>query len=191
MPRPLRIHLPGGFYHVTLRGNHQQDVFAADGDRRLLNVIVARALGKSGARLHAYCWMRNHLHFLLQVSDQPLAIPMRSIASEFARAMQIKLETTGHFFERRFHASLVDTDAYLLELIRYIHLNPVRAGVVSDPSEFRWSSHHCYIGTRVEPWVTVDFVLGVFASERRQAVNCAKGGWGSDKIGRASCRERV
>lgn len=170
MPRPLRIHLPGGFYHVTLRGNHQQDIFVAEDDRHLLNTIVARAIVKFGARLHAYCWMRNHLHFLLQVGELPLAGPMRQIAAEFARAMQVKLATTGHFFERRYHATLVDADTYLLELIRYIHLNPMRAGLVTDPARFRWSSHHAYVGGRDEPWVTTEFVLSMFGDTPKGAL---------------------
>jgi len=175
MPRRLRIHLPGGFYHVTLRGNHQQEIFFADGDRSLLNKIVARAIDEFGARLHAYCWMTNHLHFLLQVGNEPLARPMRQIAAEFARAMQLKLDTTGHFFERRYHATLVDTDAYLLELLRYIHLNPVRAGLVDDPARFRWSSHHHYTGGRVEPWVTSDFALNMFSDNRARAIAAYQG----------------
>ena len=170
MPRRLRIHLPGGFYHVTLRGNHQQPVFYAEGDQSLLNKIVARAIDNFGARLHAYCWMTNHLHFLLQVGNEPLAKPMRQIAAEFARAMQIKLLTTGHYFERRYHATLVDTDAYLLELLRYIHLNPVRAGIVGNPVCHRWSSHHDYIGAGVTDWVTTEFALRMFSQDRTRAV---------------------
>jgi putative transposase len=170
MPRRLRIHLSGGFYHVTLRGNHQQAIFVAEGDRHLLNKIVARAIEKFGARIHAYCWMTNHLHFLMQVGTEPLARPMRQIAAEFARAMQLKLETTGHYFERRYHAILVDADAYLLELIRYIHLNPVRAGLVGDPAQFRWSSHHAYLGTRTEPWVTTDFAMQMLGADPARAV---------------------
>jgi REP element-mobilizing transposase RayT len=170
MPRRLRLHLPGGFYHVTLRGNHQQNIFIAEGDRRLLNVIVARALEKFAARLHAYCWMSNHLHFLIEVGEEPLAGQMRQIAAEFARAMQRKLETTGHFFERRYHAVLVDIDSYLLELVRYIHLNPVRARLVGAAAEYPWCSHHAYVGARAEPWVTSDFVLRMFAAQRAPAV---------------------
>ncbi len=169
MPRRLRIHLPGGFYHVTLRGNHQRAIFVAENDRFLLNRIVARVIAKLDARLHAYCWMTNHLHFLVQVGAIPLANPMRQIAAEFARAMQSKLETTGHFFERRYHASLVDVDSYLLELVRYIHLNPVRAQIARNATNFRWSSHHAYLGTRNEPWVTTDFVLGMFGADRVRA----------------------
>jgi putative transposase len=170
MPRALRIHLPGGFYHATLRGNHQQDIFRHEADRHLLNRIVARAIERYATRLHAYCWMSNHLHLLMQVGSDPLARPMRQIACEFARAMQLVLTTTGHYFERRYHATLVDGDAYLLELIRYIHLNPVRAGLVEDPARFPWSSHHAYVNARAESWVTTDFVLRMFAAERACAI---------------------
>lgn len=170
MPRRLRIHLPGGFYHITLRGNHQRAIFFAESDRNLLNVIVARNIENFGARLHAYCWMGNHIHMVIQVGAAPLANPMRQIASEYARAMQVKLDTTGHFFERRYHAMLVDADSYLMELLRYVHLNPVRAGLVRDASQYQWSSHHVYIGERSEPWVTTSFCLSMFGSDRKRAV---------------------
>lgn len=171
MPRQLRVHVPGGFYHVTLRGNHRRDIFFADEDRALLNKITARAIESYGARLHAYCWMTNHLHFLVQVGVQALSDPMRNIASEFARAMQIKLATTGHFFERRYHATVVDTDSYMKELVRYIHLNPVSSCVVSDPARYPWSSHHAYVGARSESWVTTDFALGMFGQTRERAID--------------------
>lgn len=170
MPRRPRIHEPHGFFHVTLRGNHQRDLFVVDGDRSVLNGIVARVIDSHGVRIHAYCWMTNHLHLLVQAGADPLAAPMRQIASEFARAMQAKLLTTGHFFERRYHARLVDADSYLLELIRYIHLNPVRGGLAESPSRYRWSSHHAYLGTRSEGWVTTDFVLSMFSADRGRAV---------------------
>jgi REP element-mobilizing transposase RayT len=169
MPRRLRLHAAGAFYHVTLRGNHQQDIFRAESDRFLLNAIVARGIEKYGARLHAYCWMTNHLHFLVQVSEQPLSGVMRQIASGYARAFQSNLKTTGHLFERRYHAVLVDADSYLLQLLRYIHMNPVRAGLVQRPGEYRWSSHHAYAGEAREHWLTTAFALTMFASEARAA----------------------
>lgn len=171
MPRRLRIHQPHGFYHVTLRGNHQRDLFVVDGDRSVLNGIVSRVIEKHGVRIHAYCWMTNHLHMLIQAAADPLAEPMRQIAAGFARAMQSRMQTTGHYFERRYHAVLVDSDSYLLELIRYIHLNPVRGGLVNSATSYRWSSHHAYLGTRVEPWVTTDFVLRMFSDDRARAIS--------------------
>jgi len=170
MPRPLRIHVPGGVYHVTLRGNHQQPIFFHRADRSLLDLIVARALERFDARLHAYCWMTNHLHLVIQAGAEPISRPMHNIAAEFARAMQLKLETTGHFFERRYHATLVDTDAYMLELLRYVHCNPVCAKLAASPEDYRWSSHHNYVGNRTDPWVTTDFALAMFSSERARAI---------------------
>jgi len=169
MPRRPRIHSPGGFYHVTLRGNHRRAIFVEEGDQRLLNTIVARATSAFGTRVHAYCWMTNHIHLLLQASAEPISNPMRNIAAEFARAMQAKLSTTGHFFERRYHATLVDSDSYLLQLIRYIHRNPVEARLVRTVGEYPWTSHHAYVGARSESWVTVDLGLSMFASDRARA----------------------
>lgn len=170
MPRRLRLHVPGGFYHVTLRGNHQQDIFSCHGDRSLLNSIVAKALEGYSAQLHAYCWMTNHIHLLVQVGEQPLGCAIRCIASQFARRMQRRLATTGHFFERRYNAKLIDVDSYLLELLRYIHQNPVKAGLVNQPAAYPWSSHHNYVGSRDEAWVTTDYCLAMFARDRARAI---------------------
>ena len=171
MPRLPRLHVPGAFHHVTLRGNHRQGIFFTAADRVRLNDIVARVLERCGARLHGYCFMTNHVHFLLQVGDIPLGRLMLRIASRYARTVQRRFQTTGHLFERRYHAVLVDADEYLLELLRYIHLNPVRTRMVSHPSDYPWASHHSYLGTRTEPWVTTHFALRMFHPERDIAID--------------------
>jgi putative transposase len=170
MPRPLRIHAPDGFYHVTLRGNHRQPIFTRDSERTLLNMIVARAIEKYGARLHAYCWMTNHLHLIVQVSLAPLGKVIQQIASQYARAFQSTLETTGHLFENRYHATLIDTDAYLLEALRYVHQNPVRAGLVPAVTHYPWSSHAAYLRADADSWVTTDFALALLSPDRARAV---------------------
>lgn len=170
MPRLPRVHLPNGFYHATLRGNHQQDIFRTDSDRRLLNAIVARSIATYGARVHAYCWMSNHIHLLIQVSEEPLGAIIRQIASEYARAFQRAIETTGHLFERRYHAKLVLNDRYLLTVLKYIHRNPVDAGISDSAANYPWSSHGAYAGTRTETWLTTDFVLAMFAAARPAAI---------------------
>jgi putative transposase len=167
--RPLRVHLAGGFYHATLRGNHQQDIFREASDRDLLNAIVEKSLDRHAAQVHAYCWMSNHLHFLVRVAAVPLGHVMRDIASNYARAFQLKIPTTGHLFERRYHATLVDVDSYLLEVLRYIHLNPVAAGIVRQVSDYPWSSHAAYAGARRPAWVTTDFALAMFNASRSRA----------------------
>jgi REP-associated tyrosine transposase len=170
MPRSPRIHARGAMYHVTLRGNHRQDIFFTVDDRWLLTDIVRSVMSSCGAQVHAYCYMPNHIHLLIQVDDTPLSRIMLLIASQYARRIQARLETTGHFFERRYHAVVVDTDAYLVTLLCYIHHNPVRACLVRSPDDYRWSSHHAYLGTRVEPWITTEFALRMLDSDRARAL---------------------
>lgn len=170
MARPLRLHYPGGFYHVTLRGNHRQPIFRVPSDRDTLNRIVAEVIGDRAARLHAYCWMTNHIHMLVQISDIPLGRIMLPIASRYARIFQMRIETTGHLFERRYHSVLVDAERYLLTLVRYIHLNPVRAGLVADPASHPWSSHHDYAYAARTPWVHTSHVLRMLSAADDHAI---------------------
>jgi hypothetical protein len=114
--------------------------------------------------------MTNHLHFLVRVGEAPLGHLMRQIGSEYARAFQLSIATTGHLFENRYHATLIDTDAYLLEVVRYIHQNPVRAQLVPDVAHYRWSSHANYLGAGDTTWVTTEFALAMFSHDRARAV---------------------
>jgi putative transposase len=159
MSRRPRLHVAGGFYHVTLRGNHQRGLFFRGEHREVLDELVSEATDRYGLKVHAFCWMTNHIHIAAEVSDVPLSKIMMWVASRHARVVQGDLVTSGHLFERRYHARLVDKDSYLLELIRYIHLNPVRAGIIHDPLLYRWSSHLAYMGIRDIPWVTCDLAL--------------------------------
>jgi hypothetical protein len=115
--------------------------------------------------------MSNHVHLLMQVSDIPLGKVVMRIASRYARMFQKQLETTGHLFERRYHAVLVDADAYLLTLVRYIHLNPVRAGLVGDPAHYPWSSHRRYLGGTGMEWVCTDFTHRLLAAGTGRAID--------------------
>jgi putative transposase len=169
MPRPPRLHVPGGCYHVILRGNHREELFGRAHDRVVLDGIVADVLCRFGCRLHAYCWMPNHLHALIQIADQPLGTMMQRIAMRYSRYRHKCLETTGHLFERRYRAKLIDVDEYFLTLLRYIHLNPVKARLVKDPADFPWSSHRAYLGTEQLSWLTTDFGLALFSKDIVQA----------------------
>lgn len=170
MPRQPRIHVPGAFYHVTLRGNHRQDIFFTPTDRQLLEGIIGEVIERFQARLHAYCWMTNHVHLLIQIGDVPLGRLILRIAGRYARTVQQRFHTTGHLFERRYHSILIDADEYLLKLLRYIHLNPVRACMVNAAADYIWSSHVNYLGLRAQSWVTTDFALRMFHAERELAV---------------------
>jgi REP element-mobilizing transposase RayT len=170
MPRPLRIHVPGAFYHVTLRGNHRQNIFFTPADRQLLDDLTAEVVERFNARVDAYCWMTNHVHMVIQAGEAPLGKLMMRIAGRYARTIQSRLRTTGHLFEKRYYPVVVDADEYLLELLRYIHLNPVRARMVAHPRDYPWSSHHAYCGSNAQPWVTTDFALSMFHAQRDHAV---------------------
>jgi putative transposase len=162
MPRLPRLHVPGGCYHAILRGNHREALFATARDRQVLNEIVGEAVGKLGVRIHAFCWMTNHLHALVQIGEQPLGKVMQRIAMRYSRYRHRELRTTGHLFERRHRAWLVEADRYFVALLRYIHLNPVAANMVQRAEDYPWSSHHAYLGQPGPTWLTTDFGLGLF-----------------------------
>ena len=159
MPRQRRVHVPGGLYHAVLRGNHRCAIFAVSDDYLCFEDIVSRALERYGASLFAYCWMTNHVHLAVRIAEAPLGAVMGIVASRYARAKQRPLATTGHLFERRYRARLIDADRYLLALVRYVHRNPVRAGIVADPGDYRWSSHRAYLGAPCQDWLRTEPVL--------------------------------
>ncbi|NNF67819.1 MAG: transposase [Gammaproteobacteria bacterium] len=161
--------MAGGIYHVVLRGNACEPIFFHEKDRNQLNHMLAEGLQRYQCRLHAFCWMTNHLHAAIQVSNQPLSGLMCWLGSRYARYINRSRSRTGHLFERRHRAELVADDEYLLNLVRYIHRNPVKAGLVADPAEYPWSSHRCYLGTETLSWVTTRAVLCCFSDSTVKA----------------------
>ncbi|MEX2125013.1 MAG: transposase [Woeseia sp.] len=152
-----------------LRGNHREALFGSTADRLVLNDIVADVLEKMNTRIHGFCWMSNHLHMLVQVSERPLGDTMKRIAMRFSRFRHKALQTTGHLFERRYKSKLVDVDAYFLTVLRYIHMNPVKAGIAAHPSDYRWSGHQAYLGAECIPWLTTHFGLSLFSAKLEHA----------------------
>jgi REP element-mobilizing transposase RayT len=169
MPRNPRIHVPGGYYHVILRGNNRGDIFLTGQDRKRLEGRFEDGLKRYGGRIHAYCWMTNHIHLVLQVEEQPVGNIMRWVASGYARQFNKTNKRRGHLFERRHKAILVQADSYLLALVRYIHINPTKAGVVKSPEDYRWSSYPAYLGLRDVPWLTTAMVLQQFGGSLAKA----------------------
>jgi putative transposase len=169
MPRPPRIFVPCGYYHVVLRGNHQEPLFGAPDDRDVLDSIVAGAIQQHAAKVHGYCWMTNHLHAIVQISNRPLGELMQNIAMRYSRYRHKTLRTTGHLFERRYRAKVIDADAYFLTALRYVHMNPVVARMVDHPADYPWSSHRAFLGMRAIPWLTVDFGLSMFGADIAKA----------------------
>ena len=169
MPRRPRLHLPGGFYHVILRGNGRQAIFFDHEDRDEWQSVLQDGLLRHRHRLHAYCWMTNHVHMAIQAGSEPLAGFMRFLASRYARFFNQKCRRPGHLFERRYRAILVQENQYLKELLRYIHLNPVRARMVADPADYAWSSHTAYLRLANTDWLTVDYLAALFGEVAQTA----------------------
>ena len=169
MARKPRIHFPSAVYHVILRGNAGDPIFFSDLDRYRLYLIFQYAVERFNCRIHAFCLMRNHAHIVVQTGDIPLSRIMQNISLRFTKWINYSQSRTGHLFQGRYKALLIDADSYLLELVRYIHLNPVRAGIVAAADEYPWSGHGAYLGKEQLPWLTTDYVLSMFSTGAEQA----------------------
>lgn len=170
MPRKPRIHFPGAVYHVILRGNDGQDVFFDEADHSRFYFLLQAGTQRFGHRIHAFCLMTNHLHLAVQIQEAPLARIMQNLGFRYTQYLNRKRKKTGHLFQGRYKALLIDADSYLLELVRYIHLNPVRAGMVTQPDDYLWSSHRAYLGLERIPWLTTDWILGQFGHNAGDAI---------------------
>jgi len=180
MARKPRLHIPGALYHVILRGNARQDIFFTPEDRSAFYGLLAEGVRRFGYRVHAFCLMSNHVHLALQAGDESLSRGLQNLAFRYTRHVNTARKRAGHLFEGRYKAFLVDQDRYGLELVRYIHLNPVRAGMVAEAAAYPWSGHRAYLGEEVLAWLTTDWVLGQFGvtagvARRRYARFVAEG----------------
>lgn len=171
MARKPRIHVPGGVYHVILRGNRAEDIFFGRADHYHLYLLLQQGIERYGHRVHAFCCMNNHIHMAIQVADIPLAKIIQNLSFRYTRWINRRKGRNGHLFQGRYKAILVDTDSYLLELVRYIHLNPVRAKLVRDPTDYPWSGHLCYLGEEYLPWLHTEWVLAQFGKRLRTCRN--------------------
>jgi REP element-mobilizing transposase RayT len=169
MARKPRIHYPGAFYHVMLRGNGGQDIFFSDADRSRFYLLLQEGIERYKYRIHAFCQMTNHVHLAIQVGNIPLSRIMQNVSFRYARYINSEKNKIGHLFQGRYKALLIDGDSYFVELVRYIHCNPVRAGLAENPNEYQWSSHNAYLGKSSIPWLTVDLVLSQFADQKNRA----------------------
>ncbi len=166
MARPLRIEYPGAFYHITSRGNERKNIFKSARDREKFLSYLASSIERYGAEIHVYCLMTNHYHLLLETPLGNLSQIMRHINGAYTAYFNTRRQRDGHLFQGRCKAIVVDADEYAGELSRYIHLNPVRAGMVERPEEYRWSSYQYYIDLRKKPqWLKTDFILDYFGKK--------------------------
>ena len=145
MARRPRLFAAGVLYHVIVRGNQRQKTFTSDSDYQAYIERLARYRKRYGYVLYAYCLMPNHVHLLVESAEPPLSKFMQGLQQSYSQYFNVKHHKSGHVFEGRYKAILCQKDEYLLELIRYIHLNPVRAGMVKTPERYRYSAHHIYL----------------------------------------------
>ena len=170
MPRPPRLQAQGATYHVTTRGNRKQEIFTDDRDRLRFLELLEQAVELLGWRCHTYCLMTNHYHLLVQTSEPDISRGMHRLNGVYAKWFNWRHGYEGHLFERRFHDELVEGHAHLLELTRYIVLNPVRAGLTRTAGEWRWSSYNAMIGKAPQPaFLTTSWVLSLFSKDPDRA----------------------
>ena len=171
--RKPRLLFPGALYHVIARGNQRQRTFQVPGDHHKYLKLLGSELAGREMRLYAYCLMPNHLHLLMeQAGEYPLSRYMQRLHTAYTQYFNRKHRKVGHLFQGRYKAILVNRDAYLLELVRYIHLNPTRAKLEEKPGQYPWTSHFQYLGKVKDPLAPVETatVLGMFARKRKAAI---------------------
>jgi putative transposase len=165
VPRSLRNLEPGGIYHVTARGNRRQRIFLADEDRELFLTLLARIAIPLRWFFHAYCLMENHYHLVIETPEANLSAGMQRVNGRYAQAFNSRYALTGHLFQGRFHSVSVTSDGHLLELARYLALNPVRAGLCARPEDWPWSSCRAVLGMVSPPtFLRIERVLDCFGS---------------------------
>ncbi|MFA5847043.1 MAG: transposase [Thermodesulfovibrionales bacterium] len=168
MARPPRIQFPNAFYHIIVRGNRQQALFLDDTDRLAYMDLLNRYKKKCSFILYAYVLMSNHVHLLVETPESPISKIMQMLNFTYTQYFNRKYGKVGHLFQGRYKSLLCDRDQYLLNLVRYIHLNPVRAKIVKEPHFYKWSSHGEYIGKN-GGLVDVDRVLRLFSENKAAA----------------------
>ena len=170
MARPLRLEFPGAVYHITARGDRQEPIFDDNDDRLAFLDLLGKEVQQQGWVLYAFCLMGNHYHLLLETPEANLVRGMRRLNGVYTQAFNRRHGRVGHVLQGRYKSILVDKDSYLLELCRYVILNPVRAGLVDSVSQSPWSSYLPTVGKATCPaWLAADRVLELFSPDRTQA----------------------
>ncbi|HTP05607.1 MAG TPA: transposase [Nitrospirota bacterium] len=170
MARPLRIEYSGAFYHVMHRGNAGSDLFKSERDRGKLLEYFSKAVARYEIKIHTYCLMTNHYHLLIETPHANLSQAIKWINVSYAAYFNRKRRRSGHLFQGRFKAVLVDADEYLKHLSRYIHLNPVRAGMVEHCKDYAWSSYPVFSGyNKLPEWLETHWLLSLFGKNQDQA----------------------
>ncbi len=169
MARRPRVHFPTALYHVIARGNQRQDIFLGEKDFQKYLSLLSEYKSRYPFRLYAYALMRNHVHLLFEVEATPLSKIMQGLQFRYTQYFNMRYGKVGHLFQGRYKAILCEKDSYLLELVRYIHLNPIRSKVVKDPEKYPWASHLRYLGKGKDDLIDEEFVLSQFGGTKGKA----------------------
>lgn len=170
MARPLRIEYPGAFYHVIQRGNERKDIFKSVQDRKQFLEYIKIVAKRYNIQVHTFCLMNNHFHLILETKEANLTKAMHALNTSYTVYFNTKRRRSGHLFQGRYKAILVEADAYLHHLSRYIHLNPVRVKMVQYPGDYAWSSYRFFVSDIKPPeWLCTDFILSIFDNHRKKS----------------------
>lgn len=172
MPRRARLDVPGALHHIMIRGINRSDIFQDDQDRAKFLERLGGDIVDATCSVYAWVLMTNHVHILFKSGAKGISTVMRKLLTWYAIYFNRRHRRTGHLFENRYKSIICDEDNYLLALIRYIHLNPIRAGMVKTLEEldrYQWSGHSVVIGKKECPWMDIDYVLLQFNDTRRRA----------------------
>ncbi len=160
MARPLRLEFPGALFHVTSRGNERKPIFRCDADRLMFLTLLAEAVRRFDWMIHAYVLMTNHFHLVIETPRETLSEGMHWLNGTYAQWFNRKYKRVGHLLQGRFSSFLIEKEAYLAEVMRYVVLNPVRAKMVELPEQYRWSSYRAMAGFEPAPeWLCMDWML--------------------------------
>jgi REP element-mobilizing transposase RayT len=171
MPRPPRIEVADAIYHITARGDRREPIYRDDIDRQNWLRVLDDVCQRHRWRVHAYCQMSNHYHLVVETPDANLSAGMRDLNSIYTLRFNYRTEGCGHVFQGRYHAERVHRQVHLLELMRYVVLNPVRAGMVATPGGWPWSSYAMTCDAAFAPaWLDTEWVLAQFAEKHADAV---------------------
>lgn len=165
MGRKALIWYPGAIYHITDRGNHRNNIFRDSEDSNVYFIILKEALEKYSAALCCYCMMTNHVHLVIQTGDEKISSVMKRVNEFYTRYFNNKYNLVGHLFQGRYYWSIIDNDRYMLDVSRYIHLNPVRAKIVQRPEDYELSSYSVFIGLREEKLTDSSRILQYYKSD--------------------------
>ena len=170
MARPLRLEFPGAVYHIMARGNRRETIYLQDADFSEFLSLLAEVHGRFKWLVHAYCLMTNHYHLLIETPDANLSRGMRHLNGVYTQRFNRRHQRVGHLFQGRYKALLVQKETHLLELSRYIVLNPVRAQLVSSVDDWQWSSYRYTVGAVTQPpWLETGWLLAQFGQQRSSA----------------------